>query len=286
MARMTDGTGFGGVLSAIRKEQGFPTAFAFFRKRGGQKGLGLSFNNYLNLERGKSLPKPFRLAALVDVLGLAPENPRARELVRSYLIGLLGSEDLLLYLAPRKEPVSPPQSWMLAETASRQAIGQRMVQLDLEQYQLLAREPAAYACHVFLANTAGWHEKRDLAEKLGLGAPAAGAALRRLAAAKLAELKGGRARSPFAGKFVTPPTPTKGMAPVFFGLEKHRQGWIRDRGRLLGAPYLLLRAPHERMRQYLPHLQDVVSMSALFGDVQPDADSAVFLVEGRVYQLF
>lgn len=49
---------------------------------------------------------------------------------------------------------------------------------------------------------------------------------------------------------------------------------------------MILRAPQSRFRDYLPHLSDVVAMSALYGDVERVTDSELYLVEGKVTRLF
>lgn len=277
---------FGSILARLRQEQGFPNPFSFYNKRGGRAALGLSFPNYLRLERGKSLPQPQRLKALLDALGLRRGSPGAAELARGYLKAVLGSEELLELLAAPAEKDPAPYSWTLAESAGRQAISQRAVQLSLEQYTVLCRDLAAYACHAYLANTLAWVSKKELAGALGLSAKEAERALKALKSAGLAELDGTRVRSPLAGKFVTPPAPTPALAAVFAALQKHRERLCAQGGRLLHAPYLVLRAPKRKMESYLQHLSDVVNLSAIYGDVKPGPDSEMYLVEGRVTRLF
>ena len=75
------------------------------------------------------------------------------------------------------------------------------------------------------------------------------------------------------------------MSAVYKKLEEHRAAWLRrGRARLVRTPYLLLRAPRTKMKQYLLHLADVVEMSAIYGDVRRGPDSHMYLVEGRVYE--
>lgn len=277
---------FGETLAALRQSQGFPNPFSFYKKRGGRATLGLSFPNYLRLERGKSLPKPQRLKALLDALGLRRGSLGTAALVRAYLKAVLGDSELLDLLSASTEKDPVPASWTLAESAARQAISQRTTQLSLEQYQVIAKDPAAYACHAYLANTAAWVAKTELAAAVGLSAKETERALKTLAAADLAALDGAKAKSPFAGKFVPPPAPTPALASVYAALQKHRARWTVDGGRVLHSPYLILRARRRKMDVYLQHLTDVVHLSAIYGDVTPGPDSAMFLVEGRVTQIF
>ena len=99
------------------------------------------------------LPKASRLKSLLANLGLSLDSPDARELLYAYLGDVLGSEDLLAALkaAPSADPA--PASWLVAENAARQAIGQRTIQLDLRQYEALAKDRTLrYAdCEAFRA---------------------------------------------------------------------------------------------------------------------------------------
>ena len=273
------------TLIRLRREQGFPTAYAFFQQRGGRRVFGLSFTNYLNFERGKSLPQGPRLTAVVSALGLAPLSPGARQLVYAYIHDMLGSEELLKSVMIAS-PDPAPASWQLAENSARQAISQRSVQLTLAQYQVLADDKIAYACHVILCNTRGWVEKKELSEMAGSSGKPFEAALARLKAAKLVKPEGGRLKSPLAGSYDVPPAVTPATAAVYARLQAHRNEWAKRSGKVEFSRYLLLRAPEGKFSGYLPHLADVVSMSALYGDVERAEDSAMFLVEGRVTRLF
>lgn len=270
---------FGAVLTRLRESAGFPTPFAFYRGRDGRRALGLSFPNYLKLERGQSLPQAKRLEPLLAALGLELGSPGAKELVRAYLGSLLGSERLLDVAAgaPASDPIPP--SWMLAETAARQAISLRKVQLSMDQYRALAKDACAYACHVVLCNTAAWLPVKDLAKEVGRPAREVSRALAALGQAGLAETQNGKARSPLAGRFVTPPSPTPLMASIYAALKKHREAWA---GRVVDSKYLILRARPEGLERYLPHLADAVNLSAIYGDVKPADDSALYLVEAKV----
>ena len=141
-------THFSSVLARLRREQGFATAHAFYKARGGRRAFGVAFTNYLGLERGRSLPKGRRLEVLVAALGLEPASRAARELVLAYLKDTLGSETLTRPFEVLPLPDPAPPGWQIAENAARQALGGRSRRLTPEQYALLARDEATYACHV------------------------------------------------------------------------------------------------------------------------------------------
>ncbi|MBI4345616.1 MAG: hypothetical protein HY553_02100 [Elusimicrobia bacterium] len=274
---------FAEVLVRLREKAGFPTPFAFYKGRDGRRALGLSFPNYLKLERGSSLPQPRRLEPLLSALGLDPRSEPAREFVRAYLAAVLGSRRLLELAAGPSGMDPAPQSWVIAETAARQAIGQRKVQLSLDQYGVLAKDPAAYACHAIMANTLAWLPTSELARLTGRKAAVVSKALAVLARTGLAEVADGRARSPLAGRFVTPPALTPLTASIYASLQKHRAAWAT---RVLHSNYLILRARKDDIERYHAHLGDAVHLSAIYGDVKPTEDSGFYLVEARVSRLF
>jgi hypothetical protein len=276
---------FSQVLIRLRHDQGFSTAYAFFQQRGGRRVFGLSFTNYLSFERGKSLPQGPRLTALVSALGLTSMSPGTRQLVYAYIQDMLGSEDLLKAVVATS-PDPAPASWQVAESAARQALSQRSFQLSLDQYQTLADDRTAYSCHVILCNTKGWVDKKELSSMVGAAGKAFETAVARLKAAKLVEVGGGRLRSPLAGRYVVPPAITPATAGIYARLQSYRNEWVKNSGKVNFSRYLMLRAPESKFSGYLPHLADVVSMSALYGDVNRSDDSAMFLVEGRITRLF
>lgn len=279
-------TRFGAALTKLRSSQGFTSAYSFYNSRGGRKAFGLAFANYLKMEKGKTLPKGQRLAALIACLGLEPRSAGARELLLAYLGDALGSEELLAALKTAPSPDPAPASWLMAETAGRQALGQRSIQLTFDQYEALASDRAAYACHVLLANTRGGLSKKELAEKTRLSPAQVEAALAKLREAGLAKTTRTAAESPLAGKYVVPPALTPALANVYSCLQEYRKEWVKNHGAPVDTRYLILRAPQSKFSQYLPHLADVVSLSAVYGDVSPAADSEIYLVEGLVTRLF
>ncbi len=282
---MPKDTQFSRVLIRLRQDQGFGTAYAFYQQRGGRRVFGLSFTNYLSFERGRSLPQGPRVSALISALGLTALSPGTRQLVYAYFRDILGSEELLKGLVA-SSPDPAPASWQVAESAARQALSQRAIQLTLAQYEALAANRTAYACHVIMANTKGWFEKAELSALVGESGRPFEAALKALKAVKLAELGAGKVRSPLAGHYVVPPAITPATAGIYARLQSYRNEWTKKAGKVNFSRYLMLRAPESKFSGYLPHLADVVSMSALYGDVNRGEDSSMFLVEGRITKLF
>lgn len=277
---------FGQALVRLRKAQHFAAPYAFYKARGGARVFGLSFANYLNLEKGRSLPRGSRVERLLEATGHAPGSPAARELLYAYFRDVLGSDKLLgaWSASPRTDPAPP--GWQAAELAARQAIQQRSVQLTLEQYEALVGDPLAYGCHVILANTRGWLSPLELCGMLRAGRAKVATALRRLGTAGLAECASGKARSPLAGKYVVPPVVSPATVGIYARLQAYRNDWEKRHGHRIHQSYLTLRASRKAFADYLPHLSDVVALSAVYGDVAPGPDSELYLVESRVTRVF
>ena len=272
---------FASVLARVRREQGFPNPHAFYKARDGRRGLGLTFPNYLALEKGRSLPKPQRLTAILDGLGLAPGAPSRNELVRAYLASLLGSDALLREI---EAPAPAPAPELGVEEVARQALRQRAVQLGLDQWRALAADPVAYRCHVYLVNTPGWREESEVARALGAPAGKTRAALKALAKARIVEVSGGRARSPFAYKFLQTLPLTAATAHLKAPILKAREAFAA--GPSAKRHNVTTRLTAANLERYFAKLAETVTLSGVYGDAEKSADSAVYFVDARVVKLF
>lgn len=272
---------FGEALAAARKARGFATPYSFCRSR----ELGISLVNYLRMERGLSLPKAWRLEHIFSALGLLADSSEAQNLLSAYVRAVIGGK---LFGALRPAGVSSdpaPASWMMAETAARQALRQRAIQLTNKQYETISLKYENYACHVVLANTKGGLAIPELVKATGLSKAAVLCALASLKTAGLAVVSGQRASSPLAGQYVVPPAPTPAFAKVWGTLRRYRAIWVEKHGKLANTSYLLLRARKGEFQKYFNHLADVVSLSAIYGSVDPAEDSELYLVEASVHSL-
>lgn len=272
---------FSAVLSRVRRERGFENAHSFYKNSGGRRALNLSFPNYLALEKGKSLPKPARLEAILKALNLAEAAHLRRELVRSYLESLLGSDALLRGL---ESPAAVTES--AADEASRQAQRQRSAQLDLDQWRVLAADPAAYRIHVYLINSPDWSTEAEIAKAVGEGAAKTRSVLKALAAAKIAEVSGARARSLFAYKFLQtlPLLPT--TAHIKAGILKTREGFSGADAKLLHRVNVTSRFSASGLERYFQRLSDAVWLSGVYGDAEKTPDSDVCFVDARIFKVF
>lgn len=272
---------FAQALVRARREQGFRSGHAFYRARDGRRTLGMLYANYMALERGTSLPKPWRLEAILKALNLSEPSLARRELVYAYLTSLLGSDALLKDLEP-----SPIQSALSSEEVARAALRHRAAHLDLEQWRALASDPAAYYCHIFLINTPGWQALADVAAAVRAPLAKVKAAVKALAAAKIVETSGGKARSLLNYKILQPlpllPETTSLKAAI---LDK-REAFARDRGSLVHHATLTSRIGKLHLKRYFERLSETVRMFGVYGDVEKSDDTDVYYVDAKIFKIF
>ncbi|UPT74065.1 MAG: hypothetical protein M0D55_19955 [Elusimicrobiota bacterium] len=273
---------FAAVLARVRRERGYPNPHSFYKGCGGRRAFDLSFVNYLALEKGRSLPKPRRLEAIVGALGLPESSPLRRELVRSYLVSLLGTDALLRILEAPPAPAGESAS----DEASRQAQRQRAATMDLMQWRVLATDPDAYRVHVFLVNTPEWSSDAEIAAAVGLPAAKARSVLKKLAAARIVEAGGGRARSPFAYKFLQTLPLTPATSSLKAPILKTREGFAGPDAKLLKRVNVTTRFAAANLERYFQRLQDAVWLSGVYGDAEKTPDSDVCFVDARIFKVF
>lgn len=272
---------FAAILARLRREQGFENAHSFYRARDGRRTLGLSFANYMALERGRSLPKPWRMSAILKAMNLPEASAPWQELVRSYLTCLLGSDALLRGLEP-----APLSADLSSDEVARQSLRQRSAQLDLGQWRLLAADPAAYYCHVYLVNTPGWSAAADIAKAAGLSAVKVRSVLKALGTAKVVEVSGQRARSPYAYKYLQTlpllPATTHLKAPIL----KAREAFAADHGRLARRSNVTTRMTKASLERYFQKLAETVTLSGVYGDAEKAEDTDIYFVDARIFRIF
>lgn len=280
---MANAKAFGTVLARLRREKGFPSAHKFFRGVGGSRSLGVSFVSYWDIERGKKLPRSWRLKSIIAALGAGPHSPEAKELVRAYLRALTGSDELLQIIA---QPEAPAGAGDLAETAARRALTQLSVNLTMEQWRARTRDALTNFCQSCLSETEGWMTVKELSEGTGFRPAEVRKSLKLLAGAGLAEFAGDRARGKFTGKVVQLLPLTPATAPLRVALRGHWDGWLRNSKRVALKRYVL-RLTKASLDQYRQHLEKAVNLAAVYGDAAADRrDSAVYFVEGAIYKIF
>jgi len=282
---MTNTKTFGSVLSRIRKEQGYSSAHQFFNSIGGSKGLGLAFMSYWDMERGKKLPKSWRLKAIMAALGIEQHSTKAQELVRAYFRTLSGSDELLQTLSVPAPTDADLPSRELAEAATHQAFAQRSVNLTIEQWKLYARDMVTHICNHFLVNTAGWVTIRELADATKFKPEAILNALKALASGGLIEFSKNKARSPFVKSVIRRLPNTPATAAINAAIRNHWKTWLAD-SKLVELQRITLRMPKANLDIYRQHLKKAVDLSTVYENAEENRqDSAIYVIDARIFQI-
>ena len=281
---MTNSKAFGKVLSRIRKEQGFPTAHQFFKNIGGSKSLGLAFMSYWDMERGKKLPKSWRLKAIMSALGIAQYSPKAQELIRAYFIALSGSDELIHGLsAPASAEVDLP-SRELAEAATHRALAQLSIHLTLDQWKLCTRDLETDICQTFLNETVGWVTVRELADATRFKPTVVRKALKALASGGVVDLSGDKVRGKFVGKTIQLLPMTPATAGVRKALRDNCNKWLEG-SKLISLKRLTVRMTKANLNIYRQHLENAVNLASIYGNPEENReDSAIYFIDARIYQ--
>lgn len=276
---------FGEVLSRLRRDQGFQTAYAFYKASGGPRVLGMTLVNYVSIEQGRSLPKVNRFVNILRSLNVAPSSTQRVELVRSYLESLLEGDELLKELGAGSSRPMPEAEISLGEQAARQAVRQRAFHMNPSQLRLLAVDKDAYACHMYLVNTPGFSTFDAIARACRLTGARTDAALKALAREKLVEVSGGRARSRLSYKVVKLPATTPENSGVIAAWLKHRKGLLES-SKVIRDMCMTSRVTTRDMERYIPYIRHSLDLLNVYGDVEKSADSRVYAVEIKIAEMF
>ncbi len=283
---MTNAKAFGSTLARIRKEKGFPSAYQFFKSIGGSKSLGFAFVSYWDMERGKKLPKSWRLEAIMAALGVEQNSPEAKELVRAYFKSLSGSDKLVQILAEPSVDSSDLPSRELAEAATRKAMEHISVNITLDQWKLCARDLTTNICDYYLVNTAGWVTFAELSAATGFKPGAVLKAVKALAAGGLAEISGNKVQSGFAKKMVEVLPSTPATDGINAALRGHMNKWL-ETCKLIDAKRVTMRMTKANLNIYRQHLEKALNLAGIYFNSDEDKkDSAIYLVDTSVFQLF
>jgi len=282
---MTNAKAFGSALARIRKEQGYSSAYQFFKGVGGSKSLGLAFVSYWDMERGKKLPKSWRIKAIIAALGIEQNSPKAQELIRAYFRALSGSDELLQALSAPASAGADLPSRELAEAATQQAIAQRIVNLTIEQWKLCSRDIVTNLCQNFLTNTAGWVTIRELSDATRFKPEVIRKALKALALGGVIDFQGDKARSPFAQKMIKLMPMTPATAAIKAAISDHWKTWLAD-SKLIDTKGITVRMTKANLDIFLQHLKKTVTMAAIYHNAEENRqDSAIYLINANVFQI-
>lgn len=278
---------FARAIRDQRKEAGYSSARAFYRRLGGRSFFGCTYKAYLNIESGRSTPHPRLAWSIASALRVSDHRRRGRQFIASYLSSLIGSEDLtgfLIQVLSGKDLAVGSEA--MFQKASESSMSARTMPLTQEQVRLLYNDEAPYWCFTILSNDYGHWSEAELAGLLGLSSARLRAALASLiSAGLLAQDKDKKFFCPHTGKvFISPRK--KFFRPRFLELLKGHWTSLADRrGKKLMTQAALLRAPEAEFREFLPYLAQSVYGAHLYAKKERGPDTALFVIEASVRKL-
>ena len=278
-------TPFSRLFTQLRRDAGFPTAYRFYHDSGGKSVLQLSYRNYLLLEQGKTLPALARLNVFMYALHIVHRSAAAEALVSAWLKTMAGEEaycDLIepMLAAKRSAPAPTPM-----EKAVGMTLRSRKHPISVVQLEAILSSFEAYLCYLAVtADTGAWTAK-EIADRLKIMEAAAAKALGEMAKVKMVkETRKGVYKCPLAGCVIEFPH----LSIVPPELVKARAAYM-EKIYASAAPVWqrggVLRADSEAFRDFFPMLGASLSTSACYAVTEKTANSALFLVEGRVKKI-
>lgn len=274
---------FDDALRELRRKAGFPSARSFFRARGGTRALGCTYKAYLDIEAGRSVPKPNLALTLAAALGAHADPRRGAAFAAGYLKARLGPGELttLTLSALAARPRTDPGAFF--ERASRRSFAVRpRLPLSPRQAEALDSDPALYWGFTLLLMSREPLAPSVLARRLGLPAARMAAALTALERLALVERRrGGAYACPHVGKLVTWPRKDLYLAGHRAALRGHWEVMARRRGKVVFERRAGLRAVEAALKAGFPALLSAVYGTNIFARRAGGPDTAVFLVEAR-----
>jgi hypothetical protein len=274
---------FDAALRELRRRSGFPSARAFYRARGGSRALGCTYKAYLDVEAGRSVPKPDLALALAAAVGAHADPRRGAAFVEGYLKARLGRGELaaLALSALAAKPRTDPGAFF--ERASRRSFAVRpRLPLSPAQARALDEDAAAYWAFTLLLMSREALTARELAGRTRLPAARLAGALSTLERLGLAaRRRGGAYACPHVGKLVTWPRRSFYLAGHRAALRGHWEAMARRRGKVVFERRAGLRASPAWLRAAFPPLLAAVYGANIFARRAGGPDTAVFLVEAQ-----
>ncbi|TPW19699.1 MAG: hypothetical protein FD126_2418, partial [Elusimicrobia bacterium] len=222
-------TRFGPALARLRRDAGFATAYAFYHRSGGRRLFPFTFQYYLKIEAGRSVPRADWVPGLVSALRVAPSHGAYRELVLDYLRDLCGREETFEALfAPLAAPPAPEPT---APAVIRKLMYSRAYPLSLAQLEAVAASEAAYWAFEYLSNTDEAMDAAELARRTGLPVKALAPALARLTRLQLLRrASGGRYKCHLIGRRLVYPADSPVTRKARAAVRAHIEAMVRRAG--------------------------------------------------------
>lgn len=278
------------LLQKFRREAGHDSGRSFYKAAGGKPALKCTYQQYLNIEAGRSVPKAAVFYAAAVHLRLWKDPDRSGAYCRAYMEACLGGgepyEFLLRSLAPSRQPGSS-QTSPLRKAMQRDLQG-RLAPLTPEQSALIKRDPSVYWTYHVLAGDSGYWDAAGIARLFGFPAGKVRAALEALGAAGLAQKDRRGWWSPYRERHVQHSVQPAPRAPHEVAAAMERTGRLWDAAgsrEPLFKHYIFLRASESQLREYYPYLAMTLDGLEVYDTLEKGADTSFVAVEASAYRL-
>ncbi|MCX5792579.1 MAG: hypothetical protein NTY45_10280 [Elusimicrobia bacterium] len=277
---------FSNVLTQLRKDSGFPTAYGFYHANGGAPVLLVSYRNYLQMEQGKIFPVIDRLRRLSFALRLTPQSPQIHSLVIAWLKTMAGEDNYRDALEPIILPKAEIKRPSPAHEALKKSLADNKYFMTPAQLAAVVASFDTYLCYIAMSSETGTCTVEDLAKSLDLKKPAAVKAIKILAAAKIIkEVKKDVYKCPLSAySSVEMPYLSLKTAEVHNKLEACLKQ-LEASGQKEWSTTLTVRADAPVFKCYFPMLQMGVHSSKSYEIPHKTAKSAIYYVKGRITKL-
>ena len=280
------GAAFAGILCGFRQRAGYSSARNFYKAVGGRDALDCTYTQYLNIEAGRSTPKPALVRRIMAHLELKGDDARTKELLTAYLKALLKDDEfielVLQTLSGRSHPSAAEDAPLRQALKKNEAL--RQVLLTREQMAVIESDDITQLCSQVFCNDSGEWGTLELSSLLGCGAKDVHRSLEKLRKAGLiTPTPAGRYRSSTLDKVLVYP---RSELHVPENLEVWRRRLEARRGRFEMYQSLVLRASSKGLRQYYPYLSQSVAGADLYAVPERGEDTGLYVVEGMVRKLF
>jgi hypothetical protein len=272
---------FSVTLCELRESVGYDSARGFFNGRGGVKHFGCTYRQYLNVEKGRSLPGPRLMEKIAVGLRLIEDKPRAKRFFTSYLHSISRSEDLVRLIAgafsDKSSEMEREQPAMVGSMARNTEKHTKV--FTKAQSEFITGKREHYWPWALLANDSGKWSPEKIAGIVDLKPASVKKTLDRLVKLKLVS----KDRS---GKYFCPDGDTTYRHPrdrIFQGaLKPLKNIWLElsdKKGGVVVQNNLFQRASEADIRQYIPYLVQCLKGSAVCSTKKKGPDTGFFIVE-------
>lgn len=277
---------FSNVLTQLRKDNGFATAYSFYHANGGAPVLQVSYRKYLLVEQGKILPVIDKLRRLSFALRLTPQSPQAHSLVIAWLKTMAGEDnyrDVLEHIISSKAVVKGDSP--VHEVLKKSLAGNKYFMTPAQLAAVVASFDT-YLCYMAMSSETGTYTVKELAKSLELKKPAAAKAMKTLAAAKIVkEVKKEVYKCPLSAYSSVDMPHMSLMVPEVRNKLEAYMTKLEASGQKEWSTTLIVRADAPVFNGYSPMLQMGVHSSKTYEISHKTEKSALYYVEGRITKL-